>query len=137
MSNITILLLYILSGILAYGIAKNAWRHFILTLKYVGYDNTHELVCILLGISGFYGLAATLITTTIAMIVLRKQTFGLCYKMPKELWNSTRKAEYEAKIEQITNKIKELDEEEQRNIKEIAELQKTILSNSPRQIGRG
>ena len=113
---------YVVCGILAYGVAKNNWRQFYCTLKWVGYDKATEALSIVFGLLGFAGL----ITATI-LTIFEKRKLGLCYKMPTELLNTTREAEYEAYMQQLTSEITRIE----RHTEQIME------SISQRPIGRG
>ncbi|MBI5421436.1 MAG: hypothetical protein HZA35_03980 [Parcubacteria group bacterium] len=131
--NIYFLVGYIVCGILAYGIQKNNWRQFFVTLEFVGYDITAELMCITCGLLGYYGFIIILGTVLMDRFMFDiKLKPGLCYKMPKELLNSTRKTVPEEKWKQLEDKITELEQEVQKEIQRLKE-----FPPSQRPIGRG
>lgn len=75
-----LVILYLMSMPLVYGLAKDHWRQFYKSHKYVGYKNGLEIFIISTSLSGPLGLMQ-ITFFNIAM----GYTFGLCYRMPKEL----------------------------------------------------
>lgn len=71
---------WIVCGILAYGLKKHFWKLFLAERQYPGYEQKLEKQCVDYGMSGIIGLYS-------AFIQNRKEKYplGLCFKMPEEL----------------------------------------------------
>lgn len=88
--------LWIICGVLAYGLVKDDTRRFFLRwnrlLENIGgkkstfmrYEFRHELSCIFFGALGFIGLGVVLILIT-PIAIYRREMPSLCYRMPKKL----------------------------------------------------
>lgn len=80
MLKIAIIVGWIVCGFFTYGFAKGAWKQFIETLTYIGYNWKIELICHLAGVFWPAGLFAALV-----MIVTYRERPIFCFRIPKEL----------------------------------------------------
>ncbi len=70
---------YVLCGILAYGLNKGRLRNFYSNLTYCGYDQADECLCNLIAIFGPLGLIVAIVLS------LLEDRFGFCFIMPQKL----------------------------------------------------
>ena len=76
-------LLWVVCGVLSYGMVKNDWRHFLQKRFEIFFDRDKEGACWGFIIGGPVALIA-------ALILCREGSWGLCFIMPLELCEEAR-----------------------------------------------
>ena len=85
MIGLTLLVLWFVCSVLAYGFHKNSWRAFFVQNYLLGYGYQEELLCWRFALLGPAGLLAVLI-----LVFSQKELIGLCYLMPRDLIEGTK-----------------------------------------------